>query len=247
MADRLLTFALPSLAAGASATLTYVLEVRPGAQPGDALNRARASGPSGNLSNIADALVRIRRDTIGQRLTIIGRVIDGGCGVDPAKRPGIGGVRIMMEDGSYAVTDADGRYHFEGVRPGTHVVQMDAMTLPANRVAVDCAQSLRSGGRAISRFVDGQGGALKRVDFHAIAGDGRAAVARRRQGLPRRSPATRPPPAPSATGWRASSPGSPGCSRRSTTTRARPSSASRSSISPARASCSRPTAAASTR
>ena len=157
--------------------------MRPGAQPGDALNRVRASGPSGNLSNIADALVRIRRDTIGQRLTIIGRVIDGGCGVDPAKRPGIAGVRIMMEDGSYAVTDRDGRYHFEGVRPGTHVVQMDAMTLPANRVAVDCAQSLRSGGRAISRFVDGQGGALKRVDFHAVAGDGRAAArAPRRQG-----------------------------------------------------------------
>ena len=176
VADRLLTFSFPSLAPGASTALTYVLEVRPGAQPGDALNRVRASGPSGNLSNVADALVRIRRDTIGQRLTIIGRVIDAGCGVDPATRPGIAGVRIMMEDGSYAVTDRDGRYHFEGVRPGTHVVQMDEMTLPSDRVAVDCAQNVRSGGRAISRFVDGPGGALKRVDFHAIAGAVRQTV-----------------------------------------------------------------------
>ena len=243
-----LTFLLPSLAPGAAATLTYVLEVRPGAQPGDALNRVSASGPSGNLSNIADALVRIRRDTIGQRLTIIGRVIDGGCGVDPAKRPGLAGVRIMMEDGSYAVTDRDGRYHFEGVRPGTHVVQMDAMTLPSNRVAVDCAQSLRSGGRAISRFVDGQGGALKRVDFHAVRGDGRASGSRAcgqdcrpgRQRHRRRA-------ARSAIGWRASSRGSRGCSRRSIITRARPSSASRSSISPARRSSSGPTAGGSIR
>ena len=168
--DRQLTFLLPSLGSRASTALTYVLEVRPGAQPGDALNRARAAGPLGNSSNIADALVRIRRDTIGQRLTITGRVVDGACGVDPATRPGIAGVRIMMEDGSYAVTDRDGRYHFEGVQPGTHVVQVDDMTLPLNRVAVDCAQSVRSSGRAISRFVDGQGGALKRVDFYAVAG-----------------------------------------------------------------------------
>ena len=175
-------------------------------------------------------------------------MIDGGCGVDPAKRPGLAGVRIMMEDGSYAVTDRDGRYHFEGVRPGTHVVQMDAMTLPSNRVAVDCAQSLRSGGRAISRFVDGQGGALKRVDFHAVKGDGRAAV-RAPAGTPTLawSPATPTPRARSATGWRVSSRGSRGCSRRSITTRARPSSASRSSIFLARRSSSGPTAAGSIR
>ena len=31
----------------------------------------------------------------------------------------------MLEDGSYAVTDYQGRYHFEGVDPGLHVVQVD--------------------------------------------------------------------------------------------------------------------------
>ena len=97
---------LPSLAPGAQTVLTYVLEVRPDARRGDALNRAQAAGPRGNLSNIADALVRIRREAIADRMTIIGRVVDGGCGVDPRTRPGIGGVRVMLEDGSYAVTDA---------------------------------------------------------------------------------------------------------------------------------------------
>ena len=178
-ADRSLIFQLPSIAPGAQLVLSYVLEVRPGARRGDALNRARAEGNRGNVSNIADALVRIRRDSIAERMTIVGRIVDGGCGVDPRTRPGIAGVRVMMEDGSYAVTDPDGRYHFEGVLPGSHVVQMDDATLPANRTAVDCSRNVRSGGRAFSRFVTGQGGALVRVDFHAAESAPRAEAARR--------------------------------------------------------------------
>lgn len=164
---RLLTFTLPPLASQSSGALTYLLEVHPGADEGDALNRVTVIGAIGSTSNTADALVRIKRETIGQRLTLIGRVIDAPCGVEPAGKPGIAGVRVMMEDGRYTVTDPDGRYHFEGVRPGTHVVQIDPETLPLNRAPVDCAADVRSGGSAISRFVDGFGGALKKVDFHA--------------------------------------------------------------------------------
>jgi len=178
-ADRALTFTLASIAPSGQAVLTYVLEVRPGARRGDALNRAQAAGGHGNLSNIADALVRIRRESIADRMTIVGRMVDGGCGVDPRTRPGIAGVRMMMEDGSYAVTDRDGFYHFEGVTPGTHVVQLDDATLPADRTATDCSNNVRSGGRAFSRFVSGQGGALMRVDFHAVESAPRAAAARR--------------------------------------------------------------------
>ncbi len=143
--DRMLRFALPSLPAGGQVVLTYILEVRADARRGDALNRAQAAGPLGNLSNVADALVRIRRETVIDRMTIIGRVVDGGCGVDQRTRPGIGGVRVMLEDGSYAVTDASGLYHFEGVMPGTHVVQLDDATLPADRAAVDCSNNVPLG------------------------------------------------------------------------------------------------------
>ena len=178
VSGRQLAFTLPALARQASGTLTYLLEVRPDANEGDALNRVTVIGAIGNASNTADALVRIRRETIGQRLTLIGRVIDAPCGVDPSGKPGIPGVRVMMEDGSYTVTDRDGRYHFEGVRPGTHVVQIDPETLPADRAPVDCAANLRSGGSAISRFVDGFGGALKKIDFHAAPSTVRANSAR---------------------------------------------------------------------
>jgi len=159
---------IPALAPGGAARITYALEVRADAREGDSTNQAGAFDDRGNRSNLAGVVVRIRRDSIAERMTIIGRVTEGGCSADPATARGLGGVRIMIEDGSYAVTDSDGRYHFEGVVPGTHVVQLDDMTLPADRAVADCARNSRSAGRAFSRFVEGRGGVLKRVDFHTV-------------------------------------------------------------------------------
>ncbi len=172
-----LSIALPPLAARASGIVTYLLEVRPDARAGQAMNRAQARDSRGTVSEIADATVRIARDTLADRMTIIGRITDGGCSVDPDAANGIGGVRVMLEDGSYAVTDPDGRYHFEGVLPGTHVVQFDPSTLGAALVPADCTRNARAAGSAISRFVTGQGGGLVRVDFRATAGTNEARVA----------------------------------------------------------------------
>jgi len=163
------TVTLPPIAPSGTALLTYVAEVTVSAQPGSALNRASAADNRGSKSNVAEATISIKRDQIGDRMTIIGRITDGGCAVDPAQASGVAGVRVMLQDGSYTVTDEDGRYHFEGVRPGLHVVQIDPSTLPLDREAIDCARSTASGDSPISRFVEGRGGALKRADFRAVA------------------------------------------------------------------------------
>jgi uncharacterized repeat protein (TIGR01451 family) len=193
------TVTLPNLAPGASRRISYAAEVKPGAAEGDAVNRAEAVGDGGLASNVSDSVVRIRRDGIAGRMTILGRVTDGGCEADPAKATGVAGVRVMLEDGSYAVTDRDGRYHFEGVTPGTHVVQLDDMTLPADRSAADCARNSRSAGRAFSRFVDGRGGALKRVDFKLVAVPARAVTAAAAK--PRPAVATDPAAAGAERDW----------------------------------------------
>lgn len=158
---------VPPLLAGGSGLLTYIAEVRQDAQPGDALNLASARDDRGASSATIDALVTIERDGISERFTIIGRITDGGCNVDPREAAGIAGVRVMLQDGTYTVTDRDGRYHFEGRRPGLHVVQIDPSTFPADLAPVDCGQNTRTAGSNISRFVEGRGGALKRADFRA--------------------------------------------------------------------------------
>ncbi len=163
-----LTVQIPRLGIGQSGMLSYLLEIRPDARPGDALNRARLVDSRGATSPIADAVVTIRRDEIADRITIIGRIVDGGCATDPTKAAGVANVRVMLEDGTYTVSDADGRYHFAGVRSGLHVVQLDTNSLPADRAPIDCARDTRSGGSAISHFVEGSGGMLKNVDFRLV-------------------------------------------------------------------------------
>ena len=173
---RVFTVALGDLAGGASARVTYAMTVRPDAPPGRTLNDAVVSDALGRLSR-ASAAVDLVRDGIADRMTIIGRVTAGPCTLDEKSRSGIAGVRVMLEDGSFAVTDADGRYHFEGVVPGTHVVQVSRMTLPGGARLVDCQRSTRNAGSASSRFAIGQGGSLIVADFHAVVPENAAPVA----------------------------------------------------------------------
>ena len=167
---RTLTLQLGTVAAGDSRTITYAMTVRADAPAGQAINRAVATDSRG-LSATAGATLRIERNDLAARTNIIGRITDGGCSVD-ARHEGIPGVRVVMEDGSFAVTDLDGRYHFNGVTPGTHVVQVQPQTLPKGGVFTDCTRSTRSAGSATSRFVSGQGGGLVVADFSATLPEG---------------------------------------------------------------------------
>jgi len=162
-----ITIALGTLAPAAVHSVSYALQVRPDAAAGQAVNRAHTID-SRSTGAIASAVVRITHETIADRMTVIGRVVDADCNARPPFAHGVGGVRVLLEDGSYTVTDPDGRYHFEGLIPETHVVQIDTGSLPEGAKAVDCARSTRSAGSAISRFVEGQGGSLVVADFHVV-------------------------------------------------------------------------------
>ncbi len=174
---RQISIAVGDLNAGTSKRVTYAMTVRPDAPAGRVLNEVVARDALGR-SFRASAALDIERDGIADRMTIIGRITAGGCRMPEAERQGIPGVRIMLEDGSFAVTDADGRYHFEGVVPGTHVVQVSRMTLPEGAKMVDCSRSTRNARSASSRFAIGQGGSLVVADFHAVLPEGAALPAR---------------------------------------------------------------------
>jgi uncharacterized repeat protein (TIGR01451 family) len=178
------TVSVPALAGGGSGLLTYLAEVRQDARPGDAINLASAKDNRGAVSDTVDSVVRITRDGISERFTIVGRITDGGCTVDPDSAHGIANVRVMLEDGTYTVTDNEGRYHFEGIVPGIHVVQVDPATFPIDQKPIDCANNTRSAGSAISRFVEGRGGSLKRADFRAVQSAPRQESAIKASALP---------------------------------------------------------------
>jgi uncharacterized repeat protein (TIGR01451 family) len=171
---RTLTFALGNIAPGEVVTISYVVEVSAGARPGDAVNRAFAVSMGEEVSNIVSVLVSVKEDLFRGKSFIVGRVIADNCGdmsiyLDCDCMPpndGVEGVRIYLEDGTYAITDEQGKFHFEGVRPGVHVVQLDVDTVPEAYEIASCEKNTRFAGRAFSRFVDLQGGTLWRTDFH---------------------------------------------------------------------------------
>ena len=162
-----LQFALGSIAAASQPTLTYRVRVGVGAQGGSGINTAQAQSGS-VLSNRASARVQVVGGVFSNKAYIIGKVY-ADCGRDGVQRPGdpgIPGVRIYLEDGTYAVTDEEGKYSFYGLTPRTHIVKVDNTTLPAgaslevlsNRNALDAG----------SLFADLTNGELFKANF-AIA------------------------------------------------------------------------------
>ncbi len=168
---RTLTFNLNDIADGAVNEVRYVVEVAIGIRTGDAINSAIANANGGALiSNQATASVRIKQDFVRNRNILMGRVIADECEPpDNENTRGLAGVRIYLENGTYVVTDEQGMYHIEGVKPGSHVVQMDLDTLAPHYEPVICDEHSRFAGRSFSRFIDLQAGTLWRTDFHVKA------------------------------------------------------------------------------
>ncbi len=161
----LMTLGLGTLAPGAVHVVTYSAQVRANAGTDRAENTATITDVTGTSAS-ASALVRVIEDGLTARMTLVGEITDRGCAwIGPHR--GIPGVRVMLEDGSFAITDKDGRYHFDGLVPGSHVVAVAEATLPEGGRIVGCGAGTRAAGSAISRFVIGQGGSLLVANFHA--------------------------------------------------------------------------------
>jgi len=162
---RTLVYSLGRLAAGGSQTLRYVVEVVSGDSGARLVNTAEAVAVEGVRSNQAQAGVELRSQLFDDAGFIAGRIVNGGCDRGGEALPGVAGVRVYLEDGRYALTDEQGKYHFEGVTPGAHVVQVDDVTLPPELEFAPCDQPVQGAGNPRSRFVEVRAGQLWRADF----------------------------------------------------------------------------------
>ncbi|MBL4710912.1 MAG: DUF11 domain-containing protein, partial [Gammaproteobacteria bacterium] len=164
---RTLTFFVNQLLPGASIQIKYVTELTVGTNLGKAVNSVIAQDDRDVQSNTAVAAIMVTEDLFASKSFIVGRVIIGECDEDATLiNPGLPSVRVFMEDGTYAATDENGRFHFEGINPGTHIVQVDKASIPDNLEIVDCVKNTRYAGTPYSQFVDIQGGTLWRTDFY---------------------------------------------------------------------------------
>jgi uncharacterized repeat protein (TIGR01451 family) len=160
-----LSFAVGDLVLGATVTVTYRVRVGVGAAEGDGINRAQAAARSGAQSAVATAKVRVKRGVFTKDACVIGKVfVDcNGNSIQDREEIGIPGVKLLFTDGTFVITDVEGKYSYCGLPPKTHGLKVDPLTMPkgsrlttsSNRNALD----------PNSLFIDLKAGELHRADF----------------------------------------------------------------------------------
>lgn len=206
---RSLGFALPAIGAGQTSTITYAVQLLPPLDAGQVLTSiSQLSAPGVRGLQAAHSLQV--RDVLGlNRVAIVGQVAavqPGSCTPQvqaqvqgPVQGPGgpdLSGIRVLLEDGQFAITDRDGRFSFRDIQSRLRVLQLDATTLPDGARAVACHPNTRTTGSAHTQFLDLQPGLMGRAEFYIelpktlIGADAQPGG----QGAP--SPGTSPSPGP---------------------------------------------------
>ena len=163
-----LRFNAGNIAANTVVTITYRVRVGVGAQQGDGINRARATGVVGGLSvssNEARARVRITSGVFFQEACVLGKIFVD-CNnnrIQDPEEPGIPGVRLYLHDGTYMISDTEGKYSYCGLPARTGAMKVDPTTLPLGAQLV--TSSNRNALDANSLFLDLRFGELHRADF----------------------------------------------------------------------------------
>jgi uncharacterized repeat protein (TIGR01451 family) len=170
-----LSFAIGTLPPGQSIEFSYHLKLGVAASDGDGINRAVAR--SGALSSLtAQATVRVGGGVFRTEACFAGKIFSdcgnavgqgNGNGIQDAGEPGIPGVRLYLQDGTYVISDSEGKYSFCGLKPRTNVLKVDETTLPpGTRLGVT---SNRNAGDPGSLFLDAKNGELLQADFRNMS------------------------------------------------------------------------------
>lgn len=161
-----------TLPVGGNHTIVYAGVVYPNAPPNANLSNLvtvrGTAGPTGRVQSAsATASVQVIAGTFTQRSVITGRVFvdSGGTGHFRRGDKPLANVRIYLEDGSSVLTDSEGKFSFPSVRPGAHVLRLDASTLPNNVHAFTSAYPNST--RSLQRLVHGllDDGLMQDVNF----------------------------------------------------------------------------------
>ncbi len=176
-----LGFNLGPINVGQQLALTYRVRVGVGAQQGDGINRAQAHGcsidggcidpntltpvPGAVPSNRAEYRVRVTGGVFTEEACVLGKVFVD-CNnnhLQDEEELGIPGVRLYFSNGTWVISDSEGKYSYCGLTPQSHTLKVDPSTLPAgSRLTTSSNRNL---GDADSLFLDLKNGELHRADF----------------------------------------------------------------------------------
>ncbi len=162
-----LKFDVGDIETGTTKKLTYRVFVGPGSEKGKGINVAIAKSDEVVVksSNQAKVKVEVRGGLFNDNAYVIGKVFQD-CNendIQDSGEVGVPGVRLYMENGTFVVTDSEGKYTFYAVKPNKHVLKVDNYSLPeGSKLSV---LDNRHANDPSSRFVDVKKGQLHRADF----------------------------------------------------------------------------------
>jgi uncharacterized repeat protein (TIGR01451 family) len=157
--SRPIVFDIGTILAGGSVSLSYQLIVGSGATPGDYTNTAFATDVCDQclISNRSQAEVQVTLDPLFDLGTIIGKVFrdNNRDGWQDDGEEGVAGAMVALDNGTYVITDENGRYHFPALQPGHRLVKINLNNLG---IGAKCS-------RGETRIVSVTPGLLAKVNF----------------------------------------------------------------------------------
>ena len=136
---RQLTWTLPNLDPDLPVTIKFYAVITGSAQNNRQFsNIAHADGflDVNNTVSLprrtANASFKVIEGVFTDRAYIVGKVFvdDNDNQIQDHNEQGLEGIKIYTEFGRYVVTDSEGKYHFDNVKPGSHILKLDSTTLP---------------------------------------------------------------------------------------------------------------------
>ena len=131
-----------ALAPSEAHAITYAATIFGGVAPGSALTNVVNVEGSASVGDVrsggtSSATVTVLDGPFSTRRIVTGRAFldDARTGIFERRDRVLANVRVVMEDGSFALTDANGQYSVPAVRPGMHVLRLDPLTLPTTAKA----------------------------------------------------------------------------------------------------------------
>ena len=122
-----------NLPAGAHLRLRYQAVIGADAKPMKTYTNRATLITEGNvpISAVAKAEIRVIADPDFDQGLMVGRVWcdTNRDGHQTENELGVMGARVYLDNGTYAITDSAGKYHFKQIDPGVHAVKIDTDTL----------------------------------------------------------------------------------------------------------------------
>ena len=160
-------------------TLTYRVIISIDAPLGNGVNTASVTGETLGGNNLfagpSTSTVKVKEGILNSKGIILGRVFadENGDGMPDENEEGIKGARLYLEDGTYVITDEEGKFSIYGIEAGEHVLKLDPVTVPDGYDPVPVDSSFAGDGG--SRFITVPFGGPARGDF-ALAPENKESI-----------------------------------------------------------------------